>query len=55
MYWQLRGAFASGGTDGIVNLYTKGNKFDRILVRSTTPVRDISFHPDGSKLAIAAE
>ncbi|EPB83122.1 hypothetical protein HMPREF1544_10107 [Mucor circinelloides 1006PhL] len=51
----LRGAFASGGTDGIVNLYTKGNKFDRILVRSTTPVRDISFHPDGSKLAIAAD
>ncbi|KAK4508951.1 GS catalytic domain-containing protein [Mucor velutinosus] len=49
------GAFASGGTDGIVNLYTKDNKFDRILVRSTTPVRDISFHPDGTKLAIAAD
>ncbi|KAL9557358.1 hypothetical protein MBANPS3_001432 [Mucor bainieri] len=49
------GAFASGGTDGIVNLYTKNNTFDRILVRSTTPVRDISFHPDGAKLAIAAD
>ncbi|KAI8636553.1 WD40-repeat-containing domain protein [Parasitella parasitica] len=49
------GAFASGGTDGIVNLYTKDNKFDRILVRSTTPIRDISFHPNGSKLAIAAD
>ncbi|OAD02706.1 hypothetical protein MUCCIDRAFT_143564, partial [Mucor lusitanicus CBS 277.49] len=47
--------FASGGTDGIVNLYSSDNKFERILVRSTTPVRDISFHPDGTKLAIAAD
>ncbi|GAN07973.1 chromosome segregation protein [Mucor ambiguus] len=49
------GAFASGGTDGIVNLYTKDNTFNRILVRSTTPVRDISFHPDGTKLAVATD
>ncbi|CEP18323.1 hypothetical protein [Parasitella parasitica] len=49
------GIFASGGNDGLVNLYTKDNKFDRILVRSTTPIRDICFHPNGSKLAIAAD
>jgi hypothetical protein len=47
--------FASGGYDGLVLLYTKQNTFDKILVRSTVPVRDICFHPNDTKLAIATE
>lgn len=47
--------FASGGTDGLVLLYTVANEFQKILVRSATPVRDIAYHPNGSKLAIASE
>jgi chromosome transmission fidelity protein 4 len=47
--------FASGGTDGLVLLYTSKNLFDKILVRSTVPVRDLAYHPNGTKLAIATE
>lgn len=47
--------FASGGTDGLVLLYTVANEFQKILVRSATPVRDIAYHPNGSKLAIASD
>ncbi|KAI9476560.1 MAG: WD40-repeat-containing domain protein [Benjaminiella poitrasii] len=49
------GIFASGSNDGLVLLYTKDDNFDRILVRSGASVRDISFHPNGSKLAIATD
>lgn len=47
--------YASGGTDGSVILYSNNNSFRKILVRSTTPIRDISYHPNGSKIAIASE
>lgn len=47
--------YASGGSDGLVLLYTNANEFQKILVRSTTPIRDIAYHPNGLKLAIASE
>lgn len=47
--------FASGGTDGLVLLYSNSNNFEKILVRSTVPVRDIAYNPNGTKLAIATE
>lgn len=47
--------FASGGTDGLVLLYSVANEYKKILVRSATPIRDIAYHPNGSKLAIASE
>lgn len=50
-----KSGFASGGTDGLVLLYNSTNSFDKILVRSTVPIRDICYHPDGSKLAIVSE
>ncbi|KAI8057496.1 WD40-repeat-containing domain protein [Thamnidium elegans] len=47
--------FASGGTDGLVLLYSNDNSFEKILVRSTVPVRDIAYNPNGTKLAIATD
>ncbi|KAI7867064.1 WD40-repeat-containing domain protein [Mucor mucedo] len=49
--------FASGGTDGLVLLYNNNtvHSFDKILVRSTVPIRSLAFHPDGTKLAIATD
>ncbi|KAI7901299.1 WD40-repeat-containing domain protein [Cokeromyces recurvatus] len=49
------GVFASGSVDGLVLLYTKDDKFDKILVRSVASIRDLGFHPNGSKLAIATD
>lgn len=31
------------------------NKFERILVRTTLPVRDIALSPDGNWVAVASE
>lgn len=47
--------FASGGTDGLVLLYTNNRIFEKILVRSTVPIRNLAFHPNETKLAIATE
>ncbi|KAI8982465.1 hypothetical protein BDF20DRAFT_867118 [Mycotypha africana] len=49
------GTFASGGNEGCVYLYTEENQFGGVLVRSSFPVRSLSFHPDGSKIAIATD
>ncbi|KAI8349648.1 hypothetical protein EDC96DRAFT_600038 [Choanephora cucurbitarum] len=49
------GSVAVGSTDGLVVLYHPDNTFDKILVRSTVPVRHISFHPSGNKVAIATD
>ncbi|KAI9344422.1 WD40-repeat-containing domain protein [Pilaira anomala] len=50
-----KNGYASGGTDGLVLLYNNANSFEKILVRSTVPVRDIAYSPDGTKLAIATD
>lgn len=50
-----KNGYVSGGTDGLVLLYNNTNSFEKILVRSTVPVRDIAYSPDGTKLAIATE
>ncbi|CAO3670382.1 unnamed protein product [Rhizopus microsporus] len=46
--------FASAGTDGFVIIYNN-NEYEKILIRSTVAVRSIVFHPQGTKLAIAAD
>ncbi|KAI8328666.1 WD40-repeat-containing domain protein [Blakeslea trispora] len=49
------GAVAVGSIDGLVVLYNQNDTFEKILVRSTVPVRHISFHPSGTKVAIATD
>ncbi|KAI8978018.1 WD40-repeat-containing domain protein [Pilobolus umbonatus] len=47
--------FVTAGADGKVLLYNNENVVEKILVRSVVPVRDVSFHPSGNKLIIAAD
>lgn len=48
--------FISGSEDGTVSLYSlQTNAFDRILLRSSLPIRDLALSPDRSWVAVASE
>ncbi|KAI8071142.1 uncharacterized protein B0P05DRAFT_549747 [Gilbertella persicaria] len=49
------GSVAVGSVDGHVVLYRPDHSLDKMLVRSAVPVRSLSFHPSGNKLAIATD
>ncbi|KAI8374673.1 WD40-repeat-containing domain protein [Radiomyces spectabilis] len=49
-------SFVTAGADGIVALFHSNSKeFQKYLVRSTSPVRSISYNHNGSKMAIATD
>lgn len=48
--------FVAGSEDGTVSLYTLENKmFDRFLLRTSLPVRDVALSPDGKWCAVASD
>ncbi|KAI8146440.1 WD40-repeat-containing domain protein [Fennellomyces sp. T-0311] len=48
--------FASAGDDGSVLVYRNAtNDFEKFLVRSTVPVRSLSFNSNGTKIAVATD
>ncbi|KAK3344405.1 WD40-repeat-containing domain protein [Lasiosphaeria hispida] len=48
--------FVAGSEDGTVSLYTfEGNMFDRFLLRTTLPVRDVALSPDNKWCAVASD
>ncbi|KAL7753344.1 mitotic spindle checkpoint protein Bub3 [Sorochytrium milnesiophthora] len=51
----IYGTFASGGADGVVNIWDGANKKRlRMLPKFPCGVSSLSFSPDGTKLAVAA-
>jgi chromosome transmission fidelity protein 4 len=48
--------FVAGAEDGTVSLYTfENNMFDRFLLRTNLPVRDVALSPDGKWCAVASD
>lgn len=48
--------FVAGAEDGTVSLYSlETNSFEKLLTRSTLPIRDIALSPDGNWAAVASE
>lgn len=48
--------FITGSEDGTVWMYSlETNSMDKMLTRSTLPIRDIALSPDGNWAAVASE
>ncbi|KAI9495678.1 WD40-repeat-containing domain protein [Zychaea mexicana] len=48
--------FATAGEDGSVLIFrTSNNEFEKFLVRSTVPVRCLSFNSNGTRIAVATD
>ncbi|KAF2734042.1 DNA polymerase alpha accessory factor Mcl1 [Polyplosphaeria fusca] len=50
------GFFVAGSEDGTVSQYSlENNKLEKILVRTSLPVRDVALSPDGNWVAVASD
>ncbi|KAI7847664.1 WD40-repeat-containing domain protein [Circinella umbellata] len=51
-----RANFATAGEDGTVLIFRNStNDFEKFLVRSTTPIRSLSFNNNGTRIAVATD